>query len=196
MDNPLVYRLFQKSIITPRLETLINQELIRPDLAKRVIDFGCGVGHHSQLFSHADYLGIEPLESCVARANSLYKAPSISFRVGDEHSLKNYPDHNFDLVFAIGVLHHISDESAKLFISEAARLLSPGGRIVTLDPIFHPGQRALARLVIKQDRGKHVRTEEQYSALFSGSFEELRKNIYTNLIRIPYDHIAIAATAI
>lgn len=195
MDNPLIYRAFQRMILRPKFEIILNNQIIRPKLASKILDFGCGVGHSSQLFTHASYVGIEPLSACIDRAKSMYNRANSTFIVGDENYLANLDDEDFDLVIAIGVLHHISDKSATKFISEAKRLLKPGGRFVTLDPYFFTGQRKTSRFVISQDRGKNVRTEDAYKSLISGEFHQIEITKFSKMIRIPYDHLAITAYA-
>jgi cyclopropane fatty-acyl-phospholipid synthase-like methyltransferase len=160
-----------------------------------VLDFGSGIGHLANDFPAADYLGIEPLEKCVAFAKKRYGRENADFIVGDHYSLANLSNESFDLIIAIGVLHHMDDQSVKDFIKHSYRILVKGGRIVTFDPVFHKNQSILSRFVVSQDRGLWVRTPEQYINLFEEMITSaLSSSIYSKLLRIPYDHFAITAT--
>jgi SAM-dependent methyltransferase len=173
---------------------MIENELIRPINSSRILDFGCGVGHHSKLFEGKHYLGIEPIESCVTAANRFYRRDDIEFRVGDHETLRFYEDATFDLIMAIGVVHHLSDENFKVLTSESCRLLKPGGRFVTIDPVFHSQQRSLSRWVVSKDRGEWVREQTQYLQTLEAFFPSVISKNYSGLLRIPYDHIFVTAT--
>ena len=62
-------------------------------------------------------------------------APGASFAVGRAEALP-FAAHSFDLLTAAGSLNYVSDLDA--FFAEAARVLTPGGRLVVYD--FNPGR--------------------------------------------------------
>jgi SAM-dependent methyltransferase len=191
-DNATLYKLFQLAVIPKKSLKFIKEEIISPAGAKKVLDFGCGVGYHAEYFEDTDYLGIEPLEKCVKKANEQFAKTRVRFKVGDHNTLKEIDDETFDLVIAIGVLHHIEDETLDLFLGEAKRLLKPGGRLTTFDPVFHPDQSFSSKWVVSQDRGRNVRSVEGYLVHAKKHFENnFNFSIQTKLLRIPYDHIVI-----
>lgn len=193
-DNALLYKLFQFSVISNSSRQRIRDEVLKPIGVEKVLDFGCGIGYHSLDFSDSDYLGIEPLSSCVVKANKMYKAKNSNFIVGDHLTLSSIADSSFDVVIAIGVLHHIDDEIFFQFVKEAHRILKPGGRLTTFDPVFHANQSILSRLVVARDRGEWVRTREEYLFPVRNAFGgRVSDNIYQRLLRIPYDHIHMEA---
>lgn len=193
-DNAKLYEIFQFAIGRRGTQELIRDEILKPDQINNVLDFGCGIGYHSELFKSAHYLGIEPIESCITVANKKYASSRVEFRLGDQISLKSLPGNSFDLVIAIGVLHHIDGNIFAEFIQEAYRLLKPGGRLTTFDPVFHSEQSVISEWVVKQDRGGWVRTEGEYLETIAKTFREvIETKIYSNLLRIPYDHISINA---
>lgn len=71
----------------------------------------------------------------------------------------------------MGVLHHLSDDDAKVILSSVRSQLKPSGRLITLDPCFTEPQNPIARFLIKHDRGCNVRTPEQYSKLVGDFFQ-------------------------
>lgn len=193
-DFAKVYEPFQFSVTRKGTSEIVRNEILKPDRIAKVLDFGCGIGYHSQLFKSGQYLGIEPLGSCISVANRKYSSPDVEFRLGDQTALKSLPDNSFDLVFAMGVLHHINDKIFSEFVVEAHRLLKPGARLTTFDPVFHSRQSKISEWVVKQDRGNWVRTETEYVNVIGGAFSgAFNTKIYSKLLRIPYDHIAIHA---
>ena len=125
----------------------------------------------------------------------MYKDSTATFLLGDHTALKSLPEGTFDLIFAIGVLHHIDDLVFNEFVEQAFRLLKPGARLMTFDPVLHPNQSKLSKWVVKQDRGNWVRTENEYLAVIKKLFlDNTDSRIYSELLRIPYDHILINAT--
>lgn len=194
-DNANLYNLFQLGVQKSGTRDFLNSEILKTDLVDKVLDFGSGIGHKSELFQDKQYLGIEPLESCVRVAKRLYEDSNTKFLLGDHTTLKSLPGGTFDLVFAIGVLHHIDNLVFSEFVKEAFRLLKPGARLMTFDPVIHQHQSKLSKWVVKQDRGNWVRTENEYLAVINSSFtDDTDSRIYSKLLRIPYDHILINAT--
>lgn len=146
-NNPNLYNLFQLGIQKRGTKEFLNSAILNSKSTERVLDFGSGIGHHSQLFQGKQYLGIEPSEACVLSAQRLYKDSSATFLVGDHTTLKSLPEGTFDLIFAIGVVHHINDLFFNEFVDQAFRLLKPGARLMTFDPVLHRHQSKLSRWV-------------------------------------------------
>ena len=190
-DNATLYKVFQFIISRRNTMSLIREEVLKPEGVRDVLDFGCGVGYHALEFPNANYLGIEPLQSCISKANDLFSGSNRRFLLGDHTLLKQVPDSSYDLIIAIGVLHHIGDEIVSVFLKESHRILREGGRLVTFDPVLHEEQSTFSRWVVRRDRGQWVRTEYEYSGLLIGHFpgKPIQK-IYSRLLRIPYDHVA------
>ena len=193
-DNSLLYQGLQSCISKKHTSEFLQTKILKPIGVKKVLDFGCGIGSHSIFFPNSHQLGLEPLDSCVARANSFFKRTNTNFLLADHTYLKNIPDSSFDLVIAMGVLHHVNDSIFQYFVRQSHRILKPGGRLTTLDPVLHPDQSSFSKWVVKRDRGRWVRDRHLYTDLFINSFNnELTIEIYKGLLRIPYDHIHIEA---
>src|SRR5439155_7760463 len=117
----------------------------------------------------ADYVGIDISRDYVVRARER-GGPRAQFRVGDATAID--PDlRGFDLVLAFGVLHHLDDLQGRRLFESAAAALRAGGRTVTVDPTLTRGQSWAARAVISRDRGRYVRTPEEYLALVPAAYE-------------------------
>ncbi len=101
------------------------------DVEYKVLDIGCGNGRLLDLFENIDinYTGVDSSKELIAIAQKL-KGFKGTFIQADALSLP-LEDNSFDAVFSIAVLHHIpSKENRMKFISEAHRVLKPGGIFV------------------------------------------------------------------
>jgi SAM-dependent methyltransferase len=96
---------------------------------KRVLDMGCGSGRWDALVAPlvdeltAADASPEALE--VAKRN--VRAPNVSCIKCSLETLP-FPDGHFDLIFSLGVLHHVPDTKAA--IRSLACKLAPGGRLL------------------------------------------------------------------
>ena len=104
-----------------------------------VLEVGCGPGHLSSRLAdqglNVTGLDLDPAMVERARANAEPAAssrvgPGPTFVVGDAAGLP-FADASFDLVVSTFSMHHWSDRAAGL--SEIARVLRPGGRVVIWD---------------------------------------------------------------
>ncbi|MGQ0533485.1 MAG: class I SAM-dependent methyltransferase [Caulobacteraceae bacterium] len=93
----------------------------RADL--RIIDVGCGAGWlEPALAQFGDVTATDLCTSVLSRAQE--RNPSVRFVAGDFMTL-DFGATEFDIVVALEVLSHVSDQTA--FISKLASVLKPGG---------------------------------------------------------------------
>ena len=101
-----------------------------PD-AKRILDFGCGVGNLCRALVHcfpgARVVGCDPSSDSIESARKRSGA-GIEYAVNDERI--PFPDASFDLVVAACVFHHIAAGEQERWTREIARVLRPGGQLV------------------------------------------------------------------
>ena len=112
-----------------------------------VLDVGCGTGTlamevepHVNAKGHV--FGIDPGAQQIARARSkaAKRNLSIEFQIGVIEQL-DFPDQTFDVVVSTIMMHHLSDSLKRQGLSEIARVLKPGGRLVIAD-FKRPEERA------------------------------------------------------
>ncbi|WP_425050771.1 methyltransferase domain-containing protein [Psychromarinibacter sp. S121] len=101
------------------------------------IEIGAGSGDISrQIAARAKgggVIGIDPSEGLIAAAKKGAPVPGLSFETGDGAALR-FGDGSVDNVVMHTVLSHVPDPARLL--SEAARVLKPGGRLVVCDADF------------------------------------------------------------
>jgi len=126
----------------------------------RVLDIGCGPGLMTETLVErgGEVWGVDFLESALAWARAEAEKASWGDRahyvVGDAQALP-FSAATFDTVIAMGVLEYLSD--AQRFVSEARRVLQPGGLLVVAVPSriapYHLAQSFLDRFVGPPYRG-------------------------------------------
>ncbi len=106
-------------------QSLINWGEIEED--SKVLDIGCGTGQYSLAIKEmtcADVVGLDNSPGMLSKARE--KSPG-SWIDGDAMCLP-FPEKFFDVAIQMLVLQHVADEP--MTISEAYRVLKPGGRLV------------------------------------------------------------------
>jgi SAM-dependent methyltransferase len=194
-----IYRLLERAGAYERFQRLLGaraararfvRELLRPAAGDRLLDVGCGTGSLlDDLPADVEYVGYDFNPRYVAAAEQRYGSRGRFFcaRAGEEAPFPR-AEGGFDLVVAKSILHHLGDDEAGRLIRNAHRYLRPGGFLVTSDPVVHPGQHPVARLLIACDRGRRVRSPEGYRALVAACFPAVEGILLTDLAAVPYSH--------
>jgi ubiquinone/menaquinone biosynthesis C-methylase UbiE len=189
---PAVYRFAQRSIGSPEVRSAFVNERVRPAPGDRILDIGCGTGDIVQLLGEAKYTGYDPSAEYIESARERYGDLG-AFFVGEVGAV-DLEAESFDICIAKGVLHHLDDDAATALFGEAARVLRPGGRLVTMDPVFTDDQSRIARFLAERDRGQNVRTPDEYERLALEAFEHVDTQVRHDLLRVPYSHALLSCT--
>ncbi len=122
----------------------------------RVVDVGCGLGTAATEMAavvgdEGSVLGVDASGAMVAEATKRHTASRVEFRQGDALDLP-LRDATVDVYRAERLYQHLADPAAAL--SEAARVLRPGGRLVLIDQdwdalLFDGDDRELTRSVLR-----------------------------------------------
>lgn len=99
----------------------------------RAVDFGCGRGDLiDHLLSDHECYGVEQSPMSVATVNLRFEHHP-RFR-GAFVGSRDLPDGFADTVFAVEIVEHMNDASLETLLSEARRVLRPGGHLVVTTP--------------------------------------------------------------
>lgn len=187
---PKIYDLWSDLAGAERARAEFVQRYLRPRPGDAVLDIGCGTGTMFQAMpAGVDYTGLDLSEAYIEKARLRFgdRAKFICSSVAEAPSL---PSSSFDVAMAFGVLHHLDDAQAEKLFNLAFNALKPTGRFVTCDPVLGTeSEGRLSRWIMMQDRGRNVRTEEEYLALARSRFPGATCSIRSDFVRLPYIHL-------
>jgi 2-polyprenyl-3-methyl-5-hydroxy-6-metoxy-1,4-benzoquinol methylase len=171
----------------------IADQYIQAQPGQRLLDVGCGYGDLSEHLPGVDYVGIDLNEDYIAYARRSCR-DGTRFEVASVTNLKKEDFGAFDCAVAIGVLHHVKDCDAISLFRALPDVLKPGGRFVTVEPVWDPEQRTTARVLAALDRGRFVRSQDAYEQLVSSWFNTTTSEIRHDMFWFPYTHCIITAS--
>lgn len=171
-----------------KISKILVETYIRPKDGDKILDIGCGPGDILDFLPSVEYWGFDLNEKYITSARKRFSNRGQFFC--KKVSRDAVPGEEiFDIVMACGIFHHLTDEEAIEMFELAHTLLKPGGRFITFDGVYVPDQSYFARLILSNDRGNYVRTEEQYRPIAQKYFADIQVSIRSDLLRLPYTHI-------
>ena len=166
---------------------------------EQVLDVGCGTGTLAMEVARrvgraGRVAGVDPGTEQIARARAkaARRHLPIDFQIGVIEQLP-FADQTFDVVLSTLMMHHLPTSLKRQGLSEIARVLKPGGRLVIADfkrkqerqgqaARFHAGGSGLQDLaaLVKEAGFEHLETEEmrppRFSAFPGAGFVRAYKN--------------------
>ena len=182
---PFLYNLFQEAAGANAVRRTLIRKHVRPKAGDKLIDIGCGTAQILQCLPEVEYLGLDTNPTYIAFAKRTYGSKG-TFVIGDTRSLRG--DSRFkdaDIVMAVSVLHHLDDKDAEDCIRFAYDALKSRGRMICHDACWIPNQGAFSKYIMSHDRGRNIRTEQQYRQLAAQIFRNVAAWVNT-AARIPY----------
>lgn len=189
-----VYSGFQAAVGSRRYYEQLVAAYVRPQPGDRILDIGCGPADILGVLGVVDYVGFDSEERYIRSAEERWGGSGARFELGDVSEVDLHDFGSFDVVLAVGVLHHLDDAPAAGVFDIAMRVLNPGGRVVTVDPCHEDGQHPVARLLISNDRGQNVRSAEEYRRLATTRFTDAHVDVRRDLLRVPYSHAIVTSS--
>lgn len=198
-DNPVHQRLLFPYVEAARM------------VSSNVLEIGCGWGRGLDLLTKAadHYTGIDKNEDLINALRAEYR--NATFVAANIPPLTTLADNTFDYIVTFQVIEHIQNDN--LFISEAHRVLKPGGRLLltTVNRAFSltrnpwhvreydaDGLRALISRYFQSvdTRGIHgndkvmtyyERNKESVKKLTRFDVFDLQHRLPRRLLQVPYD---------
>jgi len=186
---PQAYQLYWTLIGGAARSRILVQDYIRPTPGDRILEIGCGPGTIVPYLPQSEYVGFDANSHYVEKASKRFPQAKFVCETVSEYTLpqKSY----FDIVLALGIVHHLNDRESVQLFRIAHEALRPGGKLVTLDGVWAGNQSRTERYLLAKDRGRFVRSEAKYVKLASEVFSQIKSNIRPRLLRIPYTHVIL-----
>jgi SAM-dependent methyltransferase len=188
LEKNWAYKLFRNWVGPEEFLQYIVTQWQRAEPGMRVLDLGCGTGDALLRLPAVDYEGHDMNPEYIQLCRQRFGDRG-TFVVTDLAHDEVPHVAQFDLALLFGVLHHLDDDACERLLRMAHKALKPGGRLVTLDGVFHHGQGTWSRFMVARDRGRFVRQEQAYLDLAHRVFPKVNHEICEGRIRIPYSHI-------
>jgi SAM-dependent methyltransferase len=194
LEISAIYDTYQSWAGADRVYRHYVSQHVRSRPGDLIVDIGCGTGTILDYLPESRYLGLDANPAYIGTATALHGSRG-EFRVLNVVDA-TLPDieGQADIVIMCGVLHHLNDDEARYSVALAHSLLKPGGRLVTIDGVFHGQQGILRRLVVSLDRGRFVRSAQGYLALARERFTLIDQEQSDALTRIPSSHFIMNCT--
>ncbi|MGE3148425.1 MAG: methyltransferase domain-containing protein [Pseudorhodoplanes sp.] len=114
---------------------ILREHLKTLPKGSRLLDGGCGMGDWVVWLTRAGYptLGLDVSRLTIGKLQTLF--PEMEFAVGDIRKT-GLPDASVDLYFSWGTFEHF-EEGFGPVVSEAFRVIKPGGVLLTSMPFFN-----------------------------------------------------------
>lgn len=182
LDEALHADARHETVSPPLLGSAIRQDMLRdflqPSPGDLVLDLGCGSGRTLlwNASSGAHFVGVDVSPYFAAEAKA-----RVDLALADLRRLP-FADETFTKAYALDVLEHLSPDALRAMLTEAARVLKPGG---TLFVYSHVRRNARIALGLKWVNAL-ARTLERVH-LIDMTQERLRKSDHLNPLRdIPH----------
>ena len=186
LSSPLVYDIFQDLMGSHRIRTEFVQRYVCPNPHSRILDIGCGTARILDYLPDVEYHGFDLSQQYIDDATRRYgKRGKFKCALVEQAVIDQMEP--FDIVIAIGLLHHLDNVQVQALMTLAQSALTKGGRLVTIDPCYAEGQNAFARFLVSRDRGQNVRSAEDYQNLAKAVFSQVKSEV-KHRVWIPYTH--------
>ncbi len=130
---------FVQPIVTLGQERRLNAavvEIVPLKEEQSVLDVGCGTGlltgAIAARYPSAQVIGIDASKPMIRVARRKRTAPNCRYRQAVAEALP-FGDREFDVVVSALFFHHVNAGTKRLCLSEAWRVLKPGGRLIVAD---------------------------------------------------------------
>jgi SAM-dependent methyltransferase len=182
-DYPSAYSWLRKTL-SGNASDVFQTQYIKACAGDRVLDIGCGPADILESLPQVDYVGFDGSERYIAQAQRRFLERGKFYHKKISATVLAHEE-PFDVVLALGVIHHLSDDEARGLLQLVKRLLRPGGRFVSADPCFCSNQSRASRLFASWDRGDYVRQSEEQASLMQSELPGFSTTVREDMLRYP-----------
>lgn len=147
----------------PICETIVNRYGLHS--GSRVLDLGCAKGFFmADLREVCPGISVEGIEVSEYAKQHALDSEKLFIHLGSAEHLEHYPDHSFDFIAAMNVIHFLTPEGAEKSLREIIRIGKKGKYFVQVDAFTNAVERE--RLLAWAPIIKTIFLVEQWLELF------------------------------
>lgn len=140
----------------------------------RILEIGCGHCKNIEYMPEGvEYTGCDYNPRYIEYARRKYSNLGRFFCLSAEE-LAQQSLGEFDIALVVSVLHHLNDAQVLALAAGARAALRPDGYLLAWEPCWRAGQHWLDRLMLSLDRGRFVRTVDEYANLLGKAFGRIQ----------------------
>jgi len=190
-----VYAKLMNFLLGGNTYTTLVSEYIKPTNGCAVLDVGCGPVAILDFLPSVKYVGLDHNPKYIAAATKKFGAKGTFICAGVDQ-LNDHGLQTFDRIIILGVMHHLDDQQLTQLMRSLKDRLTRDGVLITFDVAYEDKQNLIAKFLAKNDRGKFVRTKDQYLEFISPTFSVEQADLHHDLLRVPYTHLLTRSTAL
>lgn len=177
LDSPVIFKIFRK-LVAPQGQTKdFVKRYINKYPPKTILDIGFGTGDFMDTIPEDTlYTGIDNNPKYFSYAINNLTGEKREFLLKDALDDDIYSNKSFDIVLMISILHHLSDQELGGILPNIKKVAKKA--VIIADIIPNPPG-LIPKLLVKLDRGKFVRSEEEKLRILGKYFK------VTKTTRIP-----------
>lgn len=188
LSRPWAYDALQGALGVTHARQVVCRDYLQVLPGNVVVDVGCGTAEILKFLSTGiEYYGFDLSDEYIESARRRFGERG-KFQCVDVTTLSPGDLPPCHVAVSFGVLHHLDDEGARSLIDNLYDKLVPGGRLITVDPVFVEGQARIARELISRDRGQNVRNCDGYLDLASPRYATKKIEPRHDFLRVPYTY--------
>lgn len=192
LEQPWAYESAMKIFGSKESLTWIVDQLIVAVAGERVLDLGCGTAKIFSAMNNVEYIGIDNNSKYIQTALKRHGQFG-DFICADLNAEIVESLGTFDKILLLGVMHHLPSKDIQQLMALVPKLLKPHGALLTMDPALEKNQHPISRILVRLDRGRFVRSSDDYAALIKPNLTIIEQTIRHDLNRMPYTHAIIKA---
>jgi cyclopropane fatty-acyl-phospholipid synthase-like methyltransferase len=178
LESPFAYRVLSREFDADvTTKNIVQSAGYQPGL--KLLDIGCGPGDLAKYVRAEDYVGVDISERYIAQARHDYGG---EFYILSADRVDELPM-QFDRVTICGLLHHLSDRVVDDTLSALRAILKPGGYAYVTEAVWPThGWDLPSWLIRKLDRGKFVRSSQQWREILARTFAVEDEQVVRNRV--------------
>ena len=175
-----------KTFFTEGRLTRLRELLPGPDVARQILDFGCGTGDTSgpllERFGAVRVVGLDTSTGAVEHARRHHVGDAREFHHVDAFVARD----TFDLCYTNGTFHHIEPGERVAVLGRLRAMLRPGGLLAVFENNpWNPGTRLVMRRVPFDRGARMVTTRRMRRLLVEAHFEIVTPTLYLFVFPAP-----------